>query len=241
MSKKVKNILADKTWNPVTGCTKTSPGCLHCYAETMCEWLCKMGQEKYKNGFNVMLHENSLYEPVKWKRSHHVFVCSMADIFHEHVPFSFIDKIIQTIVLTPQHTYQFLTKWAERMSEYFQHRKIPHNLWLGVTVESKITKSRIDIVRTMSSPVRYLCCEPLLEDLGELNLDNINWIIVGGESGADARPMKKEWVLSIEKQTRDSGTAFFFKQWGTWSEDGVKRDRYINGSTIDGKLYQQFP
>jgi protein gp37 len=231
----------DKTWNPITGCTKISQGCVNCYAETMSRRLKAMNQAKYANGFNLTLHENCLQEPLQWKKSHNIFVCSMSDLFHKDVPFEFIDKIVNTIKKTPQHRYQILTKRAERMLEYFQDREIPKNAWLGVTVEAQTSKTRIDILRILNAPIRFLSCEPLIEDLGTLNLDKIDWVIVGGESGSCARPMKEEWVLSIKEQTEQQGSAFFFKQWGTWGADGIKRNKHKNGKLINGKIYQEMP
>ena len=231
----------DKTWNPITGCTKISQGCVNCYAETMSRRLKAMNQAKYANGFNLTLHENCLQEPLQWKKSHNIFVCSMSDLFHKDVHFEFIDKIVNTIKKTPQHRYQILTKRAERMLEYFQDREIPKNAWLGVTVEAQTSKTRIDILRTLNAPIRFLSCEPLIEDLGTLNLDKIDWVIVGGESGSCARPMKEEWVLSIKEQTEQQGSAFFFKQWGTWGADGIKRNKHKNGKLINGKIYQEMP
>lgn len=231
----------DKTWNPITGCTKISQGCVNCYAETMSRRLKAMKQEKYTNGFNLTLHEDCLHEPLQWKKSHNIFVCSMSDLFHKDVPFEFIDKILNTIKQTPQHRYQILTKRAERMYEYFQSREIPKNAWLGVTVEAQATKTRIDILRALNAPIRFLSCEPLIENLGVLNLDKIDWVIVGGESGSSARPMKEEWVISIKEQTEQQGSAFFFKQWGTWGSDGIKRNKHKNGKLINGKIYQEMP
>jgi protein gp37 len=200
-----------------------------------------MGQLKYKNSFELSLHQDSLDEPLYWHKPHTIFICSMSDIFHEKVPFSFIDNIMETIRKTPHHKYQALTKRAERMREYFNTREIPSNLWLGVTVEAKTSKSRIDVLRQLQAPIRFLSCEPLLEDLGDINLKNIDWVIVGGESGLKARPMKKEWVLSIANQTKLQRSAFFFKQWGTWGSDGVKRNKRLNGKLLDGKIYRDFP
>jgi protein gp37 len=231
----------EKTWNPVTGCTKISAGCANCYAECMAKRLYAMGQEKYKNGFNLTMHKKVLDEPLSWHSPHTIFVCSMSDIFHEDVTFEFIDKVLETINATPQHKYQLLTKRAQRMALYFKSRPIPENVWLGVTVESQQTKNRIDLLRCIPSPIRFLSCEPLLEDLGDLDLTNIDWVIVGGESGKKARPMKEDWVLSIQKQSKDSGSAFFFKQWGTWGSDGVKRSKYANGKLLKGKLRQAMP
>lgn len=231
----------DKTWNPVTGCTKISPGCAHCYAEVMTRRLKAMGLEKYANGFDVTLHEGCLGEPLTWKQPHTIFVCSMSDLFHKEVPFDFVDKVMDTIRRTPQHRYQLLTKRAERMAEYFLTHEVPNNVWLGVTVEAQSSKPRIDCLRVLDAPIRFLSCEPLIEDLGELDLSNINWVIVGGESGPQARPMKREWIDSIQEQTEAQGGLFFFKQWGTWGSDGVKRSKHKNGKLIDGKVLQAMP
>lgn len=231
----------DKTWNPITGCTKHSTGCVHCYAETMSRRLNAMGLKKYKNGFNITLHEECLDEPKEWIKSHNIFVCSMSDLFHKDVPDSFIDQVMDTIKQTPQHRYQILTKRAERLMEYFTIHEIPQNVWLGVTVESAETKYRIDYLRNLNVCVKFLSCEPLINDLGELNLEGIDWVIVGGESGTQARPMAKEWVTNIQEQVEQCGAAFFFKQWGTWGSDGVKRNKHANGKLLNGKVMQQMP
>lgn len=231
----------DKTWNPITGCTKISAGCANCYAEIMSKRLQAMKQDKYKNGFTLTMHNDVLDEPIKWKKPHTIFVCSMSDLFHENVPFAFIDKVMETIKSTPQHNYQILTKRANRMAEYFSDKIIPKNAWLGVTVDIACSKSRIDFLRNLNAPIKFLSCEPLLEDLGNINLDGIDWVIVGGESGVKARPMKEEWVQSIKVQTEKQGSAFFFKQWGTWGSDGIKRNKKANGKLINGKVYQTMP
>lgn len=231
----------DKTWNPITGCTKRSAGCAHCYAEVMTRRLKAMRLAKYKNGFELTLHEDELEQPLKWRGAHNIFVCSMSDIFHESVPFEFIDKIIEVIGKTPQHRYQILTKRAERMAEYFKNKSIPANVWLGVTVECRDTKYRIDYLRDLNASVKFLSCEPLLEDLEMLNLHGIDWVIVGGESGPKARPMKEEWVLNIKEQVEKQDAAFFFKQWGTWGSDGVKRNKCKNGKLLNGRIIQEMP
>lgn len=231
----------DRTWNPVTGCTKISSGCLHCYAEVMARRLKAMKNNKYSNGFTIAEHEEDLNEPKHWKGSYNVFVCSMGDLFHEDVSDVFIDKVMQTIKETPNNRYQLLTKRAERMVEYFSSHEIPQNAWLGVTVESIATKFRIDVIRNLNATIKFLSCEPLLEDLGTLNLEGINWIIVGGESGLQARPMKEEWVLSIKRQANSAKVPFFFKQWGTWGQDGIKRNKKVNGKLLEGKIIQEMP
>jgi len=231
----------DKTWNPVTGCTKLSTGCAHCYAEIMANRLHAMGVAKYANKFTPTLHDDVLDEPLKWKNSHTVFVCSMADLFHDAVPFDFIDKVMDTIRQTGHHRYQILTKRAGRMAEYFSQASLPDNVWLGVTVEASSEISRIDSLRSLQAAIRFISCEPLIEDLGIIDLTNIDWVIVGGESGVKARPMKPEWVRSIMKQADEQGSAFFFKQWGTWGSDGVKRNKKANGKALDGKIIQMMP
>ncbi len=231
----------DKTWNPITGCTKVSAGCAHCYAEVMARRLKAMGVKKYFNGFIPTMHEGVIVEPLKWKSPHTIFVCSMADLFHESIPFDFIDKVMDTIRQTKQHRYQILTKRAERMAEYFSVNDIPGNVWLGVTVEAVATKYRIDCLRELQANIRFLSCEPLVEDLGKLDLTGIHWVIVGGESGANARPMKPDWVRAIHKQANEQNAAFFFKQWGTWGADGIKRNKKANGKALDGKIIQMMP
>lgn len=231
----------DKTWNPVTGCTKQSEGCRNCYAEVMARRLKGMHKPKYQNGFSLTLHPEDLNEPKKWRAKSMVFVCSMGDLFHKDVPFEFIDQVMQTITDTPQHRYQILTKRAERMAEYFATRKAPANAWLGVTVEEERTKFRMDYLRQIPATVHFLSCEPLLSDLGEMNLEGIEWVIVGGESGVKARPMQEAWVLNIKHQANAAKVPFFFKQWGTWSKDGVKSNKHVNGKLLEGKVCQELP
>lgn len=231
----------ERTWNPVTGCTQKSEGCRNCYAKTMALRLQGMGQAKYKDGFKLTLHEDVLAEPKCWRKSSMVFVCSMGDLFHEEVPFEFIDKVMNTIWETPRHTYQLLTKRPERMEEYFRDHYIPENVWLGTTVEAAEYKYRVDVLRPLTPTVKFLSCEPLVGDLGELDLTGIDWVIVGGESGGRARPMKEEWVMNIKNQAEAQGVAFFFKQWGTWGSDGVKRNKKANGKFLQGEICQQMP
>lgn len=231
----------NKSWNPVTGCSKVSEGCKHCYAEVMARRLKAMGQIKYSNGFHVTTHEESLIEPLKWHKPQMIFVCSMGDLFHEKVPDDFIDRVMKTIEKTPQHRYQLLTKRADRMAVYFSNHPIPHNAWLGVTVECKSSIPRIDLIRKLNASVKFLSCEPLVEDLGKMNLDGINWIIVGGESGMQARPMKEDWALNVKQQAETMKIPFFFKQWGTWGADGIKRNKHVNGKLLQGKIIQELP
>ncbi len=234
----------ERTWNPVTGCTKYSAGCAHCYAEVMARRLQGMGQKRYANGFTPTIHSDVLDEPRKIKEPSMFFVCSMSDLFHKDVSFDFVDKVMEVIEDTPQHTYQLLTKRTDNMVYYFYYYRkgIPFNVWLGTTVENIDYKERISELRALyTSNVKFLSCEPLLGDLGRLDLNGIDWVIVGGESGSQARPMRKEWVLNIKRQCNEQNVPFFFKQWGTYGEDGIKRNKKANGCMIDGQIYQEYP
>ncbi len=241
-AKKHKIEWTEKTWNPSAGCTKISSGCKNCYAEVMANRQKAMGTVGYENGFKFNTVPSRLSAPLRRKKATVYFVNSMSDIFHEDMPEDYIDKIFNIIELTPQHTYQILTKRADRMVQYLSQRAIPKNIWLGVTVDNrKEGLPRIDKLRNLNASILFLSVEPLLEDLGEMNLKNINWVIVGGESGNKARPMDKEWVVNIKQQCETEGIAFFFKQWGTWGEDNIKRNKKLNGKALDGKIWQQYP
>lgn len=233
----------EQTWNPVTGCTKVSPGCKYCYAEVMAKRLQAMGTPGYENGFRkVTLLPERLEQPIFRKKSTIYFVNSMSDLFHEDVPFGFIDKVFETIRITPQHAYQILTKRAERMNEYFQTRKVPDNAWLGVSVEDRAYGlPRIPFLQAIAAKTRFLSVEPLLEDLGRFSIKGIHWVIVGGESGTKARPMEEAWVIKIRDQCQRNGVDFFFKQWGSWGQDGVKRHKGANGRELQGKTWDMIP
>jgi len=232
----------EKTWNPVTGCIKVSPGCKHCYAETLSKRLKAMGVKGYENGFEVSLMEDRLEQPLKRRKPTMYFVNSMSDLFQDAVPFSFVEQVMCIIEKTPQHTYQILTKRSKRMRSFFEQRQVPTNAWLGVSVEDKkYGKPRISELQRIDADTRFLSIEPLLEDVGKLPLNGIHWVIVGGESGAAARPMKESWVLSIKDQCECFQINFFFKQWGAWGKDGVKRNKKINGRSIDGKTWDMMP
>jgi protein gp37 len=165
----------------------------------------------------------------------------MSDLFHEKMPFEFLDKIFEVISATPQHHYQILTKREQILQRYFSDREVPANVWLGVTVEHEQTKHRIDVLKNIKASVRFVSIEPLIDNVGALNLENIHWVIVGGESGVCARPMNREWAINIQKQCLDQKVAFFFKQWGTWGEDGVKRNKKTNGSVLLGREWKEEP
>lgn len=232
----------EMTWNPVTGCTKISPGCKFCYAETLAHRLQSMGIPGYENGFEINLLSSRLDQPRRRKVPTIWFVNSMSDLFHPNVPFPFVEKVIDTIAHTPQHIYQILTKRPNRMIRFFAKREIPANLWLGVTVEDrKYGVPRIDKLREVAANVRFLSIEPLLEDVGELNLQGIHWVIVGGESGSKARPMKVEWARRLRDQCKHEKIAFFFKQWGAHGSDGVRRNKSTNGRVLDGQIHDDMP
>lgn len=232
----------EATWNPTVGCTKISAGCKHCYAETMAKRLKAMGTPGYEQGFRLSLLPERLQEPINRKRPTVYFVNSMSDLFHQAVPDTYIDSVFEVIRKTPHHTYQILTKRADRMARYFASKVAPRNAWLGVSVENRRHGiPRIDELRTVPAFVRFLSVEPLLEDIGEVNLLGIDWVIVGGESGPKARPMKLDWVLSIQRQARAQGATFFFKQWGGWGVDGKKRSKKANGRLLRGRTWDDMP
>lgn len=224
----------EMTWNPVTGCTKISQGCKHCYAERMAKRLTAMGSDRYRNGFKVTLHPDLLEVPMRWKKPRTVFVNSMSDLFHEEIPEAYIARVFETMGRCPQHTFQVLTKRAERLAELAPRLRWSPNVWMGVSVEDSRVVDRIDSLRQVPAGVRFLSLEPLIGPLEGLNLGGIDWVIVGGESGPRARPMKQEWVQSILRQCRTASVAFFFKQWG-----GVRKD--MTGRKLNGTYYNEMP
>ena len=242
MSSQSKIEWTEQTWNPVTGCTKVSPGCKHCYAEVMSKRLKAMNAPGYQDGFKITLQPERLDQPIHRKKPTMYFVNSMSDLFHEKIPFDYIDRVFDTIRATPQHTYQILTKRAERMARYFAKRSVPDNAWMGVSVEDKkYGKPRIKYLVSINANTRFLSVEPLLEELGELNLGGISWVIVGGESGANARPMKEEWAVNVKNQCVAQGVDFFFKQWGSYGPDGKKRSKKSNGRDLQGRTWDMIP
>jgi protein gp37 len=222
------------TWNPVTGCSKVSPGCAHCYAERMAKRLKAMGVERYSNGFEVTLHPDLIDVPKNWKSSRRVFVNSMSDLFHEQVPVEFISRVFKTMNDCPQHSFQILTKRSGRLLELARSLKWTSNIWMGVTVESSSYVWRIHDLKKTPAQIRFLSVEPLLTAIPNLPLEGIHWVIVGGESGPGAREMRKGWVEGILKQCRDAKVPFFFKQWG-----GVRKD--LTGRNLNGRIYNEFP
>ena len=224
----------EMTWNPTTGCDKVSAGCKFCYAEVMTRRLQAMGIEKYKDGFKVRVHEDALDIPYTWKKPKVVFVNSMSDLFHPKVPLEFIQKVFEVMNKTPQHTYQVLTKRSERLKELHHLLDWTNNIWMGVSVEDEKVKFRIDDLRNTNAKIKFLSCEPLIGPLQKMNLKNIDWAIVGGESGRKARPMYEGWIWDIKEQCRDQEVAFFFKQWG-----GVNKKKA--GRELAGMTYDEMP
>lgn len=222
------------TWNPTTGCNKVSAGCKFCYAEVMAKRLQAMGIEKYQDGFKLALHPETLHHPYRWKKPRTVFVNSMSDLFHESVPLDYIQKVFRVMNDNQQHVFQVLTKRSELLVEYAQHLSWTSNIWMGVSVENEKVLHRIDELRDTPAQTKFLSCEPLIGPLDNLNLRNIDWVIVGGESGRKPRPMKSEWATSIQRQCDNASVAFFFKQWG-----GVNKKKA--GRTLNGKTYDQMP
>ncbi len=232
--KKSRIEWTESTWNPVTGCTKTSEGCKNCYAERMAKRLKAMGQQNYINGFEVTCHLHMLETPLRWKKPNMIFVNSMSDLFHENVPIDFIKLVFGVMHLADQHIYQILTKRTKRLLELSKKLKWENHIWMGVTVENSSTKTRIECLKKSSAKVKFLSLEPLLGPLDKLNLKNIDWVIVGGESGPQARPIKADWVREIRDQCLEQNIPFFFKQWG-----GVQKKK--NGRILDGTTWDEMP
>jgi protein gp37 len=224
----------ESTWNPVTGCTKVSAGCAHCYAERMAKRLRAMGQPNYRNGFKVTCHEHVLEQPLNWKTPRTIFVNSMSDLFHEDVPEEFIASVFRVMKRATWHQFQVLSKRDERLVELAPRLPWPTNVWMGVSVENARAKRRIKSLQAIPAAVRFLSVEPLLESLGSINLTGIHWVIVGGESGPGARHMEEAWVQEIKAQCETANVPFFFKQWG-----GVNKKKA--GRLLDGKTWEGVP
>jgi protein gp37 len=224
----------EATWNPVTGCSKISSGCKHCYAARMANRLQAMGVANYRNGFEVTTHEHVLSLPLTWRKPRTIFVNSMSDLFHKEVPLSFIKKVFEVMNAASQHSFQVLTKRADRVAELSPHLPWSQNIWMGVSVEDSDFTFRIDLLRKTGARVKFLSIEPLLGPIKKMDLRDIDWVIVGGESGPGARPMNKEWVLDIRNQCSKAGVPFFFKQWG-----GVFKKHH--GRELDGRTWDEMP
>ena len=224
----------DATWNPVTGCSKISSGCMNCYAERMAKRLKAMGVVRYSEGFDVRVHDDLIEVPLKWKNPRVIFVNSMSDLFHEEVPDYFIKNIFEIMNSCPQHTFQVLTKRSQRLKELSDQLRWTHNIWMGVSVEDADVTYRInDLVKT-SARVKFVSCEPLLGPISKMPLKNIDWLIVGGESGPHARPMVKRWAISIRNQCIKHNVPYFFKQWG-----GTRKKE--NGRILEGRTWDEMP
>ena len=224
----------ESTWNPLTGCTKISPGCKHCYAERMAKRLKAMGQVNYANGFKLTMHEHVLEKPLEWKKPQFIFVNSMSDLFHKDVPLDFIQSVFDVMKRAHWHQFQVLTKRSERLMELSPQLEWTDNIWMGVSVENADYTFRIDHLRKTGANIKFLSVEPLLGPIPKMNLKGINWVIVGGESGPGARPLEREWVVDIKNQCVKAKVPFFFKQWG-----GVQKKKA--GRLLDGRTWDQMP
>lgn len=224
----------EATWNPVTGCTKISAGCKHCYAERMSKRLRAMGLDQYRNGFRLTLQPQALALPFSWKRPRTIFVNSMSDLFHKGVPFEYIEAVFRVMNECPQHQFQVLTKRPERAAQIADRLSWTPNIWMGTSVEDDRVTHRIDALVEIPAAIRFLSLEPLLGPLPNLSLNGIHWAIVGGESGPKARPMKREWVMDIKRQCRAANVSFFFKQWG-----GVNKKKA--GRELAGRTWDEMP
>lgn len=224
----------DSTWNPVTGCTKTSPGCANCYAERMSQRLKAMGNPNYKNGFSLTMHEDALELPLRWKRSQAIFVNSMSDLFHENVPDDFILRVFNIMKHADWHNFQILTKRSERLIELSDKLTWMPHIWMGVTVEEQRYTYRIENLRNTNAIVKFLSIEPLIGPITNLDLEGIDWVIVGGESGPKSRPMEQSWVINIRNQCQEQKVPFFFKQWGG-------RNKKKAGRELEGRTWDEVP
>jgi len=234
MSAKSPIEWTESTWNPVTGCNKISAGCKNCYAEQLSRRLKAMGQKNYVNGFKLTLQPHMLELPLKWKKPQMIFVNSMSDLFHKDVPIDYIKQVFEVMDKAHWHRFQVLTKRAERVAELSDSLNWSDNIWMGVSVENKNFAHRIDYLRNTKAQIKFLSLEPLLSPLKNLNLANIDWVIVGGESGFNARPIKEDWVIDIKNQCDEANTAFFFKQWGG-------KNKKKSGRLLEGKTYSAMP
>ena len=234
MAGKTKIEWTECSWNPITGCTKISDGCAHCYAATLTRRLVAMHNPRYKNGFNVTVHEDLRELPKKWKTPRKIFVNSMSDIFHESVPDDIILRIFATMNACPQHIFQVLTKRPERLAQLNDRINWTPNIWMGVTIENNKYLYRADLLRKCNAKLRFISAEPLIGEINDINLEQIDWLIVGGESGSQARPMDISWVRTLRDKAKNENVAFFFKQWG-----GTVKKR--NGRVLDGRTHDEYP
>lgn len=222
------------TWNPITGCSKCSAGCEHCYAATLAKRLKAMGNIRYKNGFEVTVHHDLFNRPLEWTKPKMIFVNSMSDIFHEDITDKDILKLFEVMNKADWHTFQLLTKRPERLAELSSKVKWTPNIWMGVTVENSSSIERCEMLKKCGAKIKFISAEPLLESIGQIDLTGIDWLIVGGESGAGCRPLRKEWVIELRDLAKKNGIPFFFKQWGGFHHSQA-------GSELDGKEYKEYP
>ena len=240
MSEKSAIEWTDATWNPVTGCTQVSPGCAHCYAKTFAERFEGVPGHPYEKGFALTPRPDRIDQPLLWKQPRMIFVNSMSDLFHEGIEDGFVEEVFDVMRQANWHTFQVLTKRSERLAELAPRLPWPKNIWMGVSVENQRWTTRIDDLRHVKAAVRFLSCEPLLGPL-DLDLRGIHWVIVGGESGARARPMKPEWARSIREQCAEADVPFFFKQWGAHNESGQRLSKKKSGRLLDGRTWDMLP
>lgn len=231
----------EATWNPTTGCTKVSPGCAHCYAERMAHRLQAMGQPRYDQGFDLKLQEDIIELPLRWKKPRVIFVNSMSDLFHKKVPDEFIRRCFQVMKRASQHQFQVLTKRPERVVELGGELDWGDNVWMGTSVENAAYVGRVRVLKQVPAKIRFLSIEPLLGAIPRLPLKGIHWVIVGGESGPQSRPMELDWVRKIRDQCVARQVPFFFKQWGAFGADGVRRSKKANGRELDGRTWSEMP
>lgn len=224
----------EETWNPITGCTKCSAGCEHCYAATFARRLQAMGMSRYRNGFEVTIHRDLFQKPLEWKKSKMIFVNSMSDLFHEDISKKDILAIFDTMNKAKHHTFQVLTKRSKRLLELSENIKWTNNIWMGVSIENKATISRAEDLKQTGAQIKFISAEPLLESISEIDLNKIDWLIVGGESGPQCRPMAEAWVLELRDLAKQTNTPFFFKQWG-----GLRKKN--NGNELQGEYYKEYP
>ena len=235
----------DATWNPVTGCTQVSAGCDHCYALRFSERFRGVPGHAFENGFDLQLRPNRIAQPLTWRRPRMIFVNSMSDLFQKEIPTAFIDAVFDTMEAATWHTFQLLTKRSSLMRKYIARRypdkPVPEHIWLGVSVENRPATSRVRHLQQTNASIRFLSVEPLIDDVGEFDLTGISWVILGGESGPGARPMRREWALAMRDMCLRQRVPFFFKQWGAWSDQGIRGQKGANGRLLEGRTWDEMP
>ena len=245
MAGKTEIEWTDTTWNPVTGCTQISAGCDHCYALRFSERFRGVPGHPFESGFDLQLRPDRIAQPLTWRKPRQIFVNSMSDLFHKDIPTSYIDAVFDTMEAATWHTFQVLTKRSSLLQKYIARRypdsPVPAHILLGVSVENRAATSRVRHLQLTNASVRFLSVEPLIEDVGEFDLAGIGWVIVGGESGPGSRLMRREWAIAMRDMCRDQQVPFFFKQWGAWSEMGIRGKKVDNGRLLDGRTWDEMP